>query len=110
MQAISDGNGSGVLNEDTARNETLASTMPDDTRLARVNYFGSRAVSTPEVLEPMRRQLGVAHRVLNILVPQPSLQRPCVVAGVRQGVAAAVAQHVRMDRKGHFGASPDPTE
>jgi hypothetical protein len=32
------------------------------------------------------------------------------VARVRQGVAAAVAQHVRMDRKRHFGASPDPTE
>ena len=32
-----------------------------------------------------------------------------VVAGVGQGVAAAVAHHVRMDRKRHFGASPDPT-
>jgi hypothetical protein len=26
-------------------------------------------------LEPIGRQLGIAHRVLNILVPQPSLQR-----------------------------------
>jgi hypothetical protein len=36
----------------------------------------------PEVLEPVRRQLGVAHRVLDVLVPEPNLQRPGVVAGV----------------------------
>ena len=36
---------------------------------------------SPEVLEPVRRQLGVAHRVLNVLVAEPSLQRPGVVAG-----------------------------
>jgi hypothetical protein len=47
--------------------------MPDETRLSRVNYLGFRAVSTPEVLEPMRRQLGVAHRVLDVLVTEPSL-------------------------------------
>jgi hypothetical protein len=29
--------------------------------------------SAPEVLEPMRRQLGVAHRVLDVLVAEPSL-------------------------------------
>ena len=29
-----------------------------------------------------------------------------VVAGVGQGVAAAVAHHVRMDRKRHFGGRP----
>jgi hypothetical protein len=27
----------------------------------------------PEVLEPIRRQLGVAHRVLNVLVAEPCL-------------------------------------
>jgi hypothetical protein len=36
----------------------------------------------PEVLEPMRRKVGVAHRVLDVLVPEPSLQRPGVVTGV----------------------------
>jgi hypothetical protein len=36
----------------------------------------------------------------DILVPQPSLQRSRVVAGVRQGVAAAVSKHMRVNRKG----------
>jgi hypothetical protein len=49
--------------------------------------------SAPEVLEPVRRQLGVTHRVLNVSVPEPSLQRPGVVAGIGQRVAAAVPQH-----------------
>ena len=47
------------------------------------------AVLPPEVAEAGRRKFGVAHRVLNVLVPEPSLQRPGVVAGVGQGVAAA---------------------
>src|SRR5262249_18940039 len=64
----------------------------------------------PAVLKSIRRKFGVTHRVLNVLVPQPSLQCPRVVAGVGQGIAAAVPQHVRMDRKRHFCASPDPTE
>jgi hypothetical protein len=48
--------------------------------------------SAPEVLETMRRQLGVAHRVLDVLVPEIGLQGAGVVAGVGQGVAAAVPQ------------------
>src|SRR5262245_136684 len=66
------------------------------------------AASTPEVLKPVRRQLGVAHRVLDVLVPEPCLQRPGVVAGVGQRVAAAMPQHVRMEwRAGeHGGTSP----
>jgi hypothetical protein len=32
---------------------------------------------SPEVLEPVRGQLGVAHRVLDIFVAEPRLQRPC---------------------------------
>ena len=48
-----------------------------------VRYFGARAriagedkrlpgrpTSTPEILEPIGRQLGVAHRVLDILWPR----------------------------------------
>src|SRR6516225_6280384 len=58
---------------------------------------------SPEVSEPIRGQLGIAHRVLNIPMPKPSLERPRVVAIVRELVAASVAQHVRMDRKGHSG-------
>src|SRR2546428_11101388 len=59
--------------------------------------------SAPEVLEPVRCQLGVAHGVLDVLVPKPCLQRPGVVAGVGQGVAAAMPEHVRVYGKGHAG-------
>jgi hypothetical protein len=48
--------------------------------------------------------------VLDVFVAEPSLQRTGVLARIRQGMAAAMSQHVRMDRKPHFGASPDPTE
>ena len=64
----------------------------------------------PEVLEPVRRQLGVAHRVLDVLVPEPCLQRPGVVAGVGPRVAATVAQHVRMDREWHLRPRCDPAK
>ena len=37
------------------------------------------------------------HRVLNVLVAEPGLQRPRVVAGIGQRIAAAMAQHVRME-------------
>ena len=52
--------------------------------------------SAPEVLEPVRRQLGVAHRVLDILVAQISLQSPRIAAVIttfqsesRQGIQRA---------------------
>jgi GAF domain-containing protein len=35
-------------------------------------------IGTPKVFEPVRCQLGVTHRVLNVSVPEPSLQRPGV--------------------------------
>src|SRR5262249_5218575 len=34
----------------------------------------------PEILEPVRRQLGIAHRVLDVLVPEVVLQGARVVA------------------------------
>ena len=49
---------------------------------------GHRCGLTPEVLEPIRRQLGVTHGVLDVFVAEPRLQRPRVVAGIGQGVAA----------------------
>ena len=52
--------------------------------------------SAPEILEPIRRQFGVAHRVLNIAVAKVGLQSACVVSLVRQCEAAGVAQHVRV--------------
>jgi hypothetical protein len=38
-----------------------------------LNRLGSRGALSPEALEPIRRQLGVAHRVLDVLVPKPGL-------------------------------------
>ena len=58
----------------------------------------------------MRRQLSVADRVLDILVAEPGLQRPRVVAGIGQCIAATVPQHVRMDRERHLGPHPYPSE
>ena len=45
----------------------------------------SREAVPPEVLEPIRRQLGVAHRVLNVAVAQIGLERPRVVPAVGEG-------------------------
>jgi hypothetical protein len=38
--------------------------------------------SAPEVLKPIRCQLGVPNGVLDVFVAEPSLQRTGVVAGV----------------------------
>jgi hypothetical protein len=51
------------------------------TKRATINRARGR-LSSPEILEPIRGQLGIAHRVLDVLVAEPCLQRPCVVAGV----------------------------
>jgi hypothetical protein len=39
------------------------------------------------------------NRVLDVFVAEPRVQRPGVVAGVRQGVAAAMPQHMRHESK-----------
>jgi hypothetical protein len=67
---------------------------------------GTAASRAPEIAEPVRRKLGIAHRVLNVLVPEPGLQRPRVVAGIGERITTRVPQHVRMDREGHPGAAP----
>ena len=76
-------------------------------RSGRIGLFSrtSPLSAPPKALEAIGRQLGIAHRVLNVLVAEPGLQRPRVVAGIGQRIAAAMAQHVRMDRKRHLGAS-----
>ena len=42
-------------------------------RYAQGDWYGGMFPLAPEVLEPVRRQLGVAHRVLDVLVAEPSL-------------------------------------
>lgn len=50
----------------------------------------------PEALEAVRRELGVAHGVLDVLVPEVVLHGARVVPVVRELVAAGMAEHVRM--------------
>jgi hypothetical protein len=65
---------------------------------------------SPEVLKSIRRKFCVTHRVLDIPMTEPSLQRPGVVAGVGQGIAAGVPEHVREDREGHSSALPEASK
>src|SRR5580704_12504664 len=59
--------------------------------------------SAPEVFEPVRRQLGVAHGMLDILVAEIGLQSPRIVALVGQREAAGVTQHVGMGLEAELG-------
>ena len=68
------------------------------------------AILPPEVAEAGRRKFGIANRVLDVLVAKPCLERPRVVAGIGKRIAAAMPQHVRVDRKRHLGPSTDPAE
>jgi hypothetical protein len=74
------------------------------------SFLGGSQTLSPEILEPIRRQLRVAHGVLDVLVPEPSLQRPRIVPRIRQREPAAVPQHVRVNRKRHFGSGADPAK
>ena len=50
----------------------------------------------PKILEPRRRQLGVAHRVLDVAVAEVRLQRSRVVSLVCQRITTGVPKHVRV--------------
>ena len=54
----------------------------------------------PETLEPVHRELRVAHRILDILVPHVELDGSRIVAVVGKLVAAGMPQHVRVDAEG----------
>jgi hypothetical protein len=53
-----------------ARAQALQSTVERD-------FSKLGCLIAPKVFEPVRCQLGVTHRVLNVSVPEPSLQHPC---------------------------------
>jgi len=72
-----------------------------------VNILASASLS-PEIPESSRRQFGVAHRVLDIAVTEVGLQRPRVVALVRQGEAAGVPEHVRVGLEAQTRLSARP--
>src|SRR4030095_6193354 len=50
--------------------------------------------SSPEVLEPLGRQLGVSHSVLDVPVAKVGLQGARIVSLVGKRKAAGVPQHV----------------
>ena len=68
------------------------------------------ALLSPEVLEPVGRQLGVANGMLDVLVPQIGLQRPRVMPFVGQRIAAGMAQHVRMYLDVELGRDAEPLD
>jgi len=70
----------------------------------------STAILPPEVAEAGRRKFGIANRVLDVLVPEPRLQRPRVMTGIGQREAAAVPQPVRKNGEGHTGAPAEALE
>jgi hypothetical protein len=67
-------------------------------RIAKVSLIetSTRRTSPPQILEPVRRQLGIAHRVLDVAMPKIRLRGAGIVAGISKGEAAGVAQHVRV--------------
>ena len=67
-----------------------------------MNAVVSESVA-PEVVEATWRQLGVTHRVRNVLVPEVLLNAARVVTIVGQLVTASMAQHVRMHREWNIG-------
>jgi len=60
----------------------------------------------PKVLKSRWRQLGVAHRVLDIFVPEVGLQRPRIMPPIGQGVTAGMAEHVRVHFERELGRDP----
>jgi hypothetical protein len=86
--------------------ETARSVFPH--RWPALARHGVVPASSPEILEPIGSQLGVANRMLNVLVPEIGLQSPHIMTGIGQGEAAAVPQHVRVDRERHSSPFANP--
>src|SRR4029077_5741082 len=82
---------------------------PRRQQLLRFLALAGRLVA-PEVLETGRRQLGVAHRVLDVAVPEVSLQRASIDAVIGELEAAGVAQHVRMHWETESGCNAKPRD
>src|ERR1035438_1233281 len=61
--------------------------------------FGLIDSVPPKSFEPIRREIGVTHRVRNVFVAEIMLQGSGVVALIGELVAAGVTQHARMHRK-----------
>jgi hypothetical protein len=90
----------GAVTYDTLRTHLLSSGFVSECCCAG---YASSALSihgmlspSPEIPKPRRRQFRVAHRVLDIAVPEISLQGSGVVPLIGKCVTAGVPQHVRM--------------
>src|SRR5215469_17712884 len=82
---------------------------PTETNRSTVQPLANQLPSlTPKVLKSRRRELGIAHRVLDVAVTEISLQRTGVVSPVGQCVAASMPQHVGVRLKAKLGLDPDP--
>ena len=66
------------------------STADEVAAKADVGIRGGPSSLTPEVLELRRRQFGIAHGVLDRLVPEVILNAPRIMPRIGQGVAAGV--------------------
>jgi len=71
--------------------------------------LGTHSVFPPP-LKPCRRQLGVADRVLDVLVPEVRLQRSGISAGIRLVEAASVSEHVRVHLDFELGGLASPVD
>jgi hypothetical protein len=101
-------------------NSLVCSGRNDTSELIILQTFGApnaaptgligRLMSTrlvfPQPVEPIRAQVGVAHRVLDIPMSEVVLQRPGIDAVIGQLEAAGMAKHVGMDREWHLGGLP----
>ena len=67
--------------------------------LLRLRTPNVRASVVPEPVEPVRRELGVPDRVLDVFVSQVMLDRSSVVAIIGELEPTSMAQHVGMYRK-----------
>ena len=64
----------------------------------------------PKILEPLRGQLGIPCRVLDVAMAKPLLDGSRVVPIVGELKAASVAQHVRVNKEGELGRHADARE
>jgi hypothetical protein len=64
----------------------------------------------PEILEPIRRHLGVTGSMHDALVAEVVLQGSGIVAVIGELIAAGMTQHVRMDAEWHFGSLAEPLD
>jgi hypothetical protein len=90
---------------------TAAQTEPAETKSqAPAAKEAAAPPKAPAEQQKFRRRHRIADRVLGIAMSKPGLQRPRMVARIRQRIAAVIAQHVRMDRERHLGPSADPAK